>query len=257
MPLHTSPKWAISLCAVCIWYRTSAQDIKLADGFTALTSPERPTVNPEERIHCWWTATEEGETWSRDVWNLCETQFNCYCACHFTPFSSRTTAGHHHYKKKSQLYRVIQWPWADFFLSQHRVGRRVKWSHLPDTLSASIQGCTQVSPPETDEDSQSNSKFQLFTRLSEKLDSDNSSHSKFPNNISFVAERYFVLFGNTSHNKRALKHQRETIAGGGKKGGKAFKATRRKTAIFQSAHEEGSLTWWQLVFQSACKDYFI
>lgn len=65
----------------------------------------------------------------------------------------------------------------------------MKWSHLPDKLSVSIQEPIQANLPETDEDSQLNSKFQLFTHLPEKLASDNSSHSKFPNDISFVAER--------------------------------------------------------------------
>lgn len=83
---------------------------------------------------------------------------------------------------------------------------------LPN-MSASIQRCTQVNWPETDEGRWSNSKFQLFTRLSEKFNSRNCYYSKFPSNISFAAERDFVLFGNINHNEQALKYQSETIAG--------------------------------------------
>lgn len=64
------------------------------------------TANPEEQITCWWTATEDGEVWSRDLWNLSAPQFSYYHACLYTPFSSRTIAGHHHYNKKVSLTRL-------------------------------------------------------------------------------------------------------------------------------------------------------
>lgn len=122
-------------------------------------------------------------------------------------------------------------------------------------LSASIQRCTQESLPETDEGRWSNSKFQLFTHLSEKLNSHNFPHSKFPNNISFAAERDFVLFGNISHNEQALKYQSETIAGGREE--RHSKLPEGKLQFSNQLTNEGSLTLWQLELQSACKVYLI
>lgn len=142
-------------------------------------------------------------------------------------------------RKKSALpsYAVtLRW-----LVTQHGVGR--EWNGVnPIHTSASIQGCTQVSLPETEEDSQSNSKFQLFTHLPEKLDSNNSSHSKFPSDISFTAERDFVLFGNTSHSEWALKYWSETIAGG--REGRHSKLPEGKLQFSNQITNEGSLTWW-------------
>lgn len=106
---------------VYICHRTSAPAVKLADGFTASTWPKLPTMNPEELIQCWQTATEGGEVRSRDLWNLCAPQCSCYHTCHLTPLRSWTTTGHHHYKKNVSLTRIH----SDLELtSEHGVGRK-------------------------------------------------------------------------------------------------------------------------------------